>query len=132
MPEPERQTRQANDSCIACHMPRLNASDVPHTSQTDHRISRSPQAVSPGNNPGDEIPELFDGAEQRLPRGVVDRALGFWLAEQAESRADPKLAARAFRQLTMVSRQMPQDAEVFRRRVAQVVGYSRFALRGWR
>ena len=112
LPEPERRNRQANDSCIACHMPHLNASDVPHTSQTDHRISRSPNEFSPGNNIVDEIPELFDGAEQRLPRVVVDRALGIWLAEQAESRADPKLAARAFRQLTLVSRQMPNDAEV--------------------
>ena len=55
---------------------------------------------------------MFDGAEQRLPRVVVDRALGIWLAEQAESRADPQLAARACRQLTLVSRQMPNDAEV--------------------
>ena len=112
LPEPERRNRQANDSCIACHMPHLNASDVPHTSQTDHRITRSPRTLSPENNPVDEIPELFDGADQRLPRMVVDRALGIWLAEQAESRADLKLAARAFRQLTVVSRQMPQDADV--------------------
>jgi Flp pilus assembly protein TadD len=112
LPEQDRLTRQENDSCIACHMPRLNANDVPHTSQTDHRILRVPERQSAGPDSADEMPELFDGAGQRLPRAAVDRGLGIWLAEQAESRADPKLAERAARMLTLVSRQMPNDAEV--------------------
>jgi hypothetical protein len=35
--------RQAqNDSCIACHMPRADSSNVAHTAVTDHRIPRLP------------------------------------------------------------------------------------------
>lgn len=112
LPEPERLNRQPNDSCIACHMPHLNAIDVPHTSQTDHRILRVPGTIAEAGESADESPELFDGAEQRLPPSVVDRARGIWLAEQAETKSSPQLAAKAIRILLLVSRQFPKDAEV--------------------
>lgn len=49
----KRQAAPANDSCIYCHMPRLSAHDVPHATQTDHRILRH----------ADPEPMPFDGAE---------------------------------------------------------------------
>jgi hypothetical protein len=36
----ERLRQSPSDSCIACHMPRYRASDIPHTAATDHRIPR--------------------------------------------------------------------------------------------
>jgi hypothetical protein len=42
LPANERVAPPANGSCIGCHMPRLPAADVPHTTQTDHRILRRP------------------------------------------------------------------------------------------
>lgn len=108
--ESERLTRQSKDSCVACHMPRLNASDVPHTTQTDHRVLRQPKDFQTPDPGRDEKPEVFDGADQRLPKIVVDRARGIWLAEQAETRAE--LAPEATRLLGLVLRQRPRDAEV--------------------
>jgi hypothetical protein len=36
--------RQAQgDSCIACHMKRLNSSTIPHAANTDHRVLREPE-----------------------------------------------------------------------------------------
>jgi hypothetical protein len=39
VPEPKRRERQANDSCIACHMPQTG-SEVNHSSITNHQIPR--------------------------------------------------------------------------------------------
>jgi hypothetical protein len=107
-----RLNRQPDNSCIACHMPRLSTLDVPHTSQTDHRILRVPKAMNGDHAGGDELPVPFDDAEQRLPRSVTDRARGIWLAEQSEFKADPQLAARAIRILALIHRQSPKDADV--------------------
>jgi len=110
--ESDRRARQADDSCIACHMPRLNASDVPHTTQSDHRIMRTPQGSPSQSDQTNEMPELYDGAEHRLPRIIVDRAKGLWLAERAERLTDRSLASQASRILEGVLRQRPNDAEV--------------------
>jgi len=78
LPEAERATPPAENSCVYCHMPRLSAHDIPHASQTDHRVGRSPTVQPPDDpNPGwDSEWELFDHAEQRLPRWEVDRVRG--------------------------------------------------------
>ncbi|MBS0202853.1 MAG: tetratricopeptide repeat protein [Planctomycetes bacterium] len=110
--ESDRRARQPDDSCIACHMPRLNASDVPHTTQSDHRILRAPVTPIPAGDQTFEMPALYDGAEQRLPGIVVDRAKGIWLAEQAERLTNPQLATQASRILEGVLRERPNDVEV--------------------
>lgn len=46
LPEPERRKTQADDSCVACHMPTVTPSDVPHIKITDHRI-RKPNDNTP-------------------------------------------------------------------------------------
>lgn len=42
LPRAVRLQRQADDSCIACHMPRFGTTDIIHTAATDHRIPRWP------------------------------------------------------------------------------------------
>ena len=39
-----RREQQADDSCFACHMPRL-ATEIRHAATTDHRIPRTPDAA---------------------------------------------------------------------------------------
>lgn len=48
--EPVRRRRQTDDSCHACHMPKVRPSDVVHTTITDHRIRR-PSNDQPGASP---------------------------------------------------------------------------------
>ncbi len=110
--ESERRIRQADDSCIACHMPRLDASDVPHTTQTDHRILRLPQTSSSPENQPDNTPELYDDAEKRLPEIVVARARGMWLAERAERYTSRNFAEQSSRILKEVLALRPDDVEV--------------------
>jgi Flp pilus assembly protein TadD len=57
LPEPARRQREKDDSCIACHMPRMRSADIAHTAVTDHRVRR---VAEPG--PKDEGP-------MRLPPG---------------------------------------------------------------
>lgn len=61
LPLAERRSRSADDSCIACHMPRYDASDNPHTAATDHRILRSgPSSVT--RSPSQK-PDAADGGQ---------------------------------------------------------------------
>ena len=46
LPQDERRAQQADDSCIACHMPR-ESTQIRHAAATDHRIPRSPTAPPP-------------------------------------------------------------------------------------
>ena len=111
LPESDRRSRQADDSCIACHMPRLGANDVPHTAQTDHRVLRKPAAQ---DAPGGSLasPEFYDHSEQRLPRLAVDYARGLWLADHAEKRSDREMANRAFLLLRIVEKEVPDDVRI--------------------
>jgi predicted CXXCH cytochrome family protein len=44
LPEPARRAASRDDSCINCHMPKLQSTEIAHLSTTDHRILRAPQA----------------------------------------------------------------------------------------
>src|SRR5262249_32528496 len=77
----ERRRRQADDSCVACHMPRYGAADIPHTAATDHRVPRRagrPAAAEAEARPG-EVPlvsffrgrEGVDDAEDDRSRAVA-------------------------------------------------------------
>lgn len=82
-----------HNSCIACHMPKLEANDVPHAAQTDHRIVRrraSTETVQPSH---DVV--LFNNAESRVPAHEVARARGLLLTEWANNAGDLSLAAEA-------------------------------------
>jgi predicted CXXCH cytochrome family protein len=81
-----RAAAPANDSCIHCHMPALDASDVPHTSQTDHRVLRQPVKLGEA---AEQVPvedlKVFGDAEQRLSRREVERARGLVIANRQSS-----------------------------------------------
>jgi len=110
LPEPERLTPPMAGSCIACHMPRLNAVDVPHTSQTDHRVLRRPPPPSRADSsppaeppvPSESDLQIFDLAEVPLTVTELDRAWGILLAARAEAVQDPALAQRAVDRLQQV------------------------------
>lgn len=93
------------DSCIACHMPRLAADDVPHTSQTDHRVPRLPgqsaasgpaSSVAASRKPGD-LPRLdvLREAGHELPEWELARAQGLYLSELAQRARNTKWAQAA-------------------------------------
>ncbi len=46
LPRDVRLQKNAQDSCIDCHMPRYAPSDIAHTAATDHRIPREPSRPS--------------------------------------------------------------------------------------
>src|SRR5262249_8954831 len=51
LPPAARQQRQPDDSCTACHMPRLPSADIVHTAVTDHRILRRPEEAAGSDGP---------------------------------------------------------------------------------
>ncbi|HTU19975.1 MAG TPA: tetratricopeptide repeat protein [Gemmataceae bacterium] len=98
-----RRRKVPDDSCIACHMPRLATVDIVHTAVTDHRIVR--QAQEPARTlptrvlrPG-EIPLVYfhrDWNDANDPE--VQRDLGLALVDLA-------------REASPVRRQLSQTAE---------------------
>jgi predicted Zn-dependent protease len=84
-PEPVRRRTSAVDSCIECHMPPLSARDVPHTSQTDHRIRRHRDRPPPENEFRE--PRIVGARTDQLPQAEVDRAWGIWLGSLANDDA---------------------------------------------
>ncbi|HJT31278.1 MAG TPA: tetratricopeptide repeat protein [Pirellulales bacterium] len=75
----KRQAPPANDSCIYCHMPRLSSHDVPHTSQTDHRIVRraEPELLQwEGSETASEL-VLFDLDHTPMPDWEIERVVAY-------------------------------------------------------
>jgi Flp pilus assembly protein TadD len=122
--EAERLAAPEAGSCVACHMPRLGSHDVPHTTQTDHRVLRNPgrtavgdsaEAAQPSEASRAETPEelkIFDLAEVPLDRFAKDRAVGIALAARAEQAQDKDRAARAVQLLAPISAADPLDGSV--------------------
>jgi hypothetical protein len=73
LPPAARLKKDANDNCVACHMPR-GAIDVPHVAFTNHRIGghAPPQAADSGQVP--ELAPIYDVS--RLPPLDQHRNLG--------------------------------------------------------
>jgi tetratricopeptide (TPR) repeat protein len=90
-------------------MPPLDASDVPHTTQTDHRIRRRPREDQDSSPDKPREPAIFDLAEARLTEPEVNRATGIYLARQAELQQDRTLAERAAALLESVVDLAPDD-----------------------
>ena len=111
MPEPSRRETSAEDSCVACHMPTLDASDVPHTSQTDHRIlaRRGQVRTSPEAESG--IHPLAANLYP-VPPDELERAMGLAMARQAEASGDPSLMARAIYSLDQSRQRQAGDVPV--------------------
>jgi predicted CXXCH cytochrome family protein len=112
----ERSAPPAEDSCIHCHMPRLATNDIPHASQTDHRVARRPVAEMENSmKPAGEW-ELFDDDESRMEKWEVDRAKGIGLAKRSTegARGSPIFARRSKTMLVSSLRSAPDDVPVLR------------------
>lgn len=109
MPIASRKQVTATDSCIDCHMPKLAATDVPHTSQTDHRIPRTPHKTIRIDATSIDGPQPFDDGGGELPELVLQRARGILLAKKAERERDPALANSCLSLLLPLVHANPDD-----------------------
>jgi Flp pilus assembly protein TadD len=116
LPEAERRRRHADDSCVACHMPRVGT-DIAHTAASDHRVPRRPgrdaeRPPAPRLAP-DEAPFVHFHRDLAGPgRAEVERDL--WvgvmaLAAKGPSAARPRLAGAALPVLRRATEQAPDD-----------------------
>ncbi|MFO0869732.1 MAG: multiheme c-type cytochrome [Pirellulales bacterium] len=127
LPEPQRRQPPALGSCIACHMPRLRAVDVPHTTQTDHRVVRhgsqadSPSATTPADSaspPHNSLARvarewrIFEDQIVTLPAWEIERARGLVEAQLAERQGDQELARQAAARLRGTRAVLPEDGEL--------------------
>lgn len=109
-PLAERKSHTARNSCIDCHMPRLKASDVPHTSQTDHRALRDPNH----NAVFGAVPArltFFDKAADRVPSIAVDRARALFAMHDATLGRRRTHAEDALKLLLPVLKAAPDDVK---------------------
>jgi hypothetical protein len=106
LPLPARQ--EQNDSCIACHMPARESSNVAHVTQTDHRVPRKPSVESMPKSRSETL-SFLDRADLRLSPLEKDRAmgLGVWLRLSKTGRQVPDEIPRL---LWGVHDEIPEDA----------------------
>jgi hypothetical protein len=113
---PAERRDKNGDSCIACHMPRLQSAEIVHTASTDHRIVRRP--LPPPARPAPrrlqlgEVP-LVDCFRSRLaaPEAEEGRDVGLALVDLAHmpSPLVPQLGATALPYLEAALRRGPRD-----------------------
>ena len=97
------------DSCIQCHMPALPAADVQHTSQTDHRILRNPEAAPVSDS--SETLQLAANMDT-IPEWEIRRAKGLLMAQYSVDQNDGALATLATSHLEELQRQGLNDTLV--------------------
>lgn len=108
-PETEGDDHLEEHSCMECHMPSLQTSDIPHTSQTDHRIIRSAaSSATPAPHDVGQI-EFFDHADDRLTPLESQRARGLLYASLAEQKKSAVLAYKCIEALADVVEAAPDD-----------------------
>jgi tetratricopeptide (TPR) repeat protein len=143
LPAAERRSRGPGEDCIACHMPRLAITNIPHTAATDHRILRgTPGSVPEGPRVAPGQPEdvpLMDyhwGSMTRAEQQDAERDLGvaLSLASRLMSAAPPlakTAASQALPRLEAAVRDRPDDlpARESLGRVLAILGRGEEALR---
>ena len=112
---PDKQAAEpAAGSCIACHMPRGKAFDIPHTAATDHRVPRvmpvappaksneSGESDSSGGSEMIDIDDttLFAANEVEMSERQRLRAKGLARMTQVRLTLDPEAARQAIRELS--------------------------------
>ena len=113
--ESERASGPQQNSCVDCHMPSLGAADVPHTSQTDHRILRRQETTrtrTDNNHQTAVSSVLFDRAAERLSGWESRRSRGLLLAEGSQRTSSKQIATEAAALLEPIWQSAPDDAEV--------------------
>ncbi len=103
----DRDAAPANGSCIHCHMPSLKAKEVPHTSQTDHRIPRHSGLEK--SNPVSTPWAIFEEEGLTLPESERIRAIGLMSGQLAQSRNDRAQAENSLMLLRQVQKALPED-----------------------
>ncbi|MEW4486982.1 tetratricopeptide repeat protein [Thalassoglobus sp. JC818] len=96
------------DSCIVCHMPSLAANDVPHTSQTDHRILRRPQKTTPSKKT-DNVYYVFGQEDGVLTEADLERASAISIIRSAEQTGNDVLAGDGIEILEEWLKAAPDD-----------------------
>lgn len=112
LPVHDRIERRPDNSCIACHMPSIGTSDVPHAANSDHRILRHPESTGMESAASSNSFIIFGSDEMPLEKHALDRALGIWMAQRAMDSKDYNMASRSVILLTAVVKLMPFDADV--------------------
>lgn len=109
-----RRQTSAEDSCVACHMSKLDANDVPHTSQTDHRVLRrkDSQTSTPFDAVNKHANRIFDSDTVKLSQAEEDRVRGLLLSKLAMRQESAKLGAEVERLLTPWSQAVKDDLPV--------------------
>lgn len=116
--ETAQRRNAAGDSCIKCHMPPRPASDVPHTSQTDHRVLRRPEdspLVDPDESDASADLVLFQVQGEELSADVKERSEGLRLSNEAMSSPTEakRLAQEAIDKLVRATKADPTDFEAW-------------------
>jgi tetratricopeptide (TPR) repeat protein len=107
--------RNKDDSCIACHMGRLNDTDIAHTAVTDHRILRVPAPVEkPDPQRMFQLPRkplLLFQKDRRGEDVDSDRDLGMALVRASADRSKPFFRAlpEAVQLLEKAREKTPKD-----------------------
>ena len=101
LPVEERQQHTPADSCIDCHMPRGDSSNIAHTSITDHRIVRQAERVAANASAELSLVRFhFDTRDASDP--AAGRDLGLALAELAERFEDASQRRRLAHQAAIL------------------------------
>ncbi len=107
VPEAERRRREPADSCIACHMPRGDSTNIAHTAVTDHRIVRRPTPGGRESNPADiALVPFHKGGGDRRELGL---ALVELLDRPLPELVRHRVADRACGLLGLVAEKAPDD-----------------------
>jgi Tfp pilus assembly protein PilF len=112
LPVTKRLATTAEDSCIVCHMPPMKANNVPHTSQTDHRVLRSPQSHVEAEVGNQSVLSVFGEEESRMSPAELDRARGLLFFIHAERRGNSILAEDSIPLLENWLKAAPDDQSV--------------------
>ncbi len=123
LPPATRRATVRDDSCIVCHMPKLDTADITHTAITDHRVVRQPQgkaAVPPSRTlrPGEVPLTHFHANLVQSNDPEVARDLGLALVELARERSavSGQLAETALGYLDPAVRRGPKDVAAWEAR----------------
>jgi predicted CXXCH cytochrome family protein len=121
LPIAERRSRGPGEDCIACHMPMLATTNIPHTAATDHRIPRGTPGsvregprVAPGQPADVPLMEYQWGSMTPAEQQEAGRDLGVALSLASRlMNAAPALAkaaaAQAVPRLAAAVRDRPDD-----------------------
>jgi Flp pilus assembly protein TadD len=117
-----RREKGPEDNCTACHMGRINASNVAHMASTDHRILRRPDSEGASPRPGPRgetlLASFFHPAQETA--GEAGRDLGVALMDLASTNLPAQLREQSARQalplLEEAVRLGPDDAPAWQAR----------------